>query len=146
MISAPIAPNEEEGTVHQDDLAPRYADRGVPTDWMDITPDEMRPAFKLHFRAFKSPRGNLDGAYEYWRAMRDPEGEPAGEADEAEELIHNPLKALRRYGLISQDETPHISTMVINHEKTLERFIVYAMVLVSDNPRTVGITLAKEEE
>jgi len=28
----------------------------------------------------------------------------------------------------------------------VERFIVYAMVLVSTNPSTVGITLAKEEE
>jgi hypothetical protein len=36
--------------------------------------------------------------------------------------------------------------MVVNHERTLERHIVFAMVLVSTNPNTVGITLAKEEE
>lgn len=110
-------------------LAQRYEERGVPTEWADITPEVMAPAFRLHFRAFKSPSGDPDGA----------EGE-------AEELIHNPVKALRRYGLIRDDETPHISTMIVNHEKTLERFIVYAMVLVSTNPSTVGITLAKEEE
>ncbi len=110
-------------------LQEKYAERGVPTEWTDITPDVMGSAFRLHFRAFKSPSGDPDGA----------EGE-------AEELIHNPVRALRKYGLISEEETPRISTMIVNHEKTLERFIVYAMVLVSTNPSTVGITLAKEEE
>ena len=110
-------------------LQDKYAERGVPTEWADITPDVMAPAFRLHFRAFKSPSGDPDGA-----------------DGEAEELIHNPVKALRKAELISEDETPRISTMVVNHEKTLERFIVYAMVVVSTNPSTVGITLVKEEE
>ncbi|HTI29909.1 MAG TPA: hypothetical protein VL687_06100 [Methylomirabilota bacterium] len=110
-------------------LQEKYGERGVPTEWTDITPEVMSPAFRLHFRALKSPSGDPDGA-----------------DGEAEELIHNPVKALRRYGLISEDETPRVSTMIVNHEKTLERFIVYAMVLVSTNPSTVGITLAKEEE
>jgi len=69
-------------------------------------------------------------------------------------LIHNPLQALRdarimgdsEARIIGDDETPHISTLVVNHEKTLERFIMYAMVVVSTNPSTVGITIAKEEE
>jgi hypothetical protein len=34
----------------------------------------------------------------------------------------------------------------VNHEKTLNRFIMHAMVVSSTNPRTVGITIAKEEE
>jgi hypothetical protein len=112
-------------------LQERYGERGVPTEWVDITPDVMGSAFRLHFRALKSPSGDPDGA----------EGE-------AEELIHNPVRHLRKHGLISEreEETPRISTMIVNHEKTLERFIVYAMVLVSTNPSTVGITLVKEEE
>lgn len=129
-----------------DELAELYAERGVPTDWADITPEQMAPAYTLHWKAFRSPSGNLDGTDEFWRAVRDPDGEAHGLPDEAEELIHNPVKALRRAGLISENgPTPHVSTMVVNHERTLERFIVYAMVLVSTNPNTVGITLAKEE-
>jgi hypothetical protein len=131
----------------QDDLAQRYAERGIPTEWKDITPDEMRPAFTLYWKGFRSPSGNLDGTDEYWRAIRDPHGESSVEPDDGEELIHNPVKALRRAGLISQeDPPPHISTMIVNHHKSLERFIVYAMVLVSDNPSTVGITIVKEPE
>ena len=131
----------------QDDLAKRYAERGIPTEWRDITPDEMRPAFTLYWKGFKSPSGNLDGTDEYWRSIRDPEGESSVPPDDGEELIHNPVKALRKAGLISEeDPPPHISTMIVNHDKSLERFIVYAMVLVSGNPSTVGITLVKEPE
>jgi hypothetical protein len=115
--------------VFDDDLAARYAERGVPTEWMDITPTEMLSAFHLYFRALKSPSGD-----------------PDGKDSEAEELIHDPVKHLRRYGLISDDEEPNISTHVVNHQKTLERFIVFAMVVVSNNPSTVGITLVKEAE
>jgi hypothetical protein len=112
------------------DLADRYAERGVPTEWEDITPEKMLPAFHL-----------------YWRALRSPSGDPDGANGEAEQLIHNPVAALRKAELINGDDPPpRISTMVVNHEKTLERFIMYAMVLVSTNPSTVGITLAKEEE
>lgn len=111
-----------------DDLISRYQERGVPTEWEEMTPESMLPAFHLYYRAMPSPSVNYVGA------------------DKAEDLIKNPLKALREAGLIGQDDTPHISTMVVNHEKTLERFIVYAMVLVSTNPSTVGITIAKEEE
>lgn len=111
-----------------DELIARYKDRGVPTEWQELTPDSMAPAFHLWFRALPSPSVDYDGAAQ------------------AELLIHNPLAALRDAGIISGEETPHISTMVVNHEKTLERFIMYAMVLVSTNPSTVGITLAKEAE
>jgi hypothetical protein len=124
---------EEEGPVFGQELTEaleaHYAARKVPTEWEEITPDVMRPAFRMYFRALRSPGGDPDGA-----------------RGEAEQLIHNPLQALRRHGLISNDETPHISTMVVNHEKTLERFIVYATVVVSNNPSTVGITLVKEEK
>jgi hypothetical protein len=131
--------------VSDEELAELYEKRGVPTDWVDITPKEMGPAYRLHWKDFRSPSANLDGTDEFWRAIRDPGGVPNGLPDEAEELIHNPLRALRRSRLIGDEETPHISTMVVNHERTLERAIVYAMVLVSTNPNTVGITLAKEE-
>ena len=112
-----------------DDLAPRYEERGVPTRWEDITPETMAPAFRLWYRALPSTTGGYTGA------------------DEMERLIKNPLGALRDAGIIGNGpEIPHISTMVVNHEKTLERFICYAMVVVSTNPSTVGITIAKEEE
>ena len=127
-------------------LTELYAERGVPTEWANITPEQMGPAYTLYWKALKSPSGNLDGTDEFWRGVRDPDGEPNGLPDEAEELIHNPVKALRRAGLISENgPSPRVSTMIVNHERTLERFIVYAMVLVSTNPSTVGITLAKEE-
>ena len=129
-----------------EELAALYAERGVPTDWKDITPEGMGPAYSLHWKAFRSPSANLDGTDEFWRAIRDPHGEPNGLPDEAEELIHDPVSALRKAHLLSDDATtPHISTMVVNHERTLKRSIVYAMVLISTNPNTVGITLAKEE-
>jgi len=38
-------------------LQEKYGERGVPTEWTDITPDVMSPAFRLHFRALKSPSG-----------------------------------------------------------------------------------------
>ena len=127
-------------------LTEQYAERGVPTDWTDITPEQMSPAYTLHWKALRSPSGNFAGTEEFWRALKDPDGEPNGLPDEAEELIHHPVQALRRAGLISEDgPTPHVTTMIVNHERTLARFIVYAMVLVSTNPNTVGITLAKEE-
>jgi len=130
-----------------DDLAQRYEERGIPTEWRDITPDEMAPAYRLYWKGFKSPSGNLDGTDEFWRAIRDPDGESLGPPDDGEELIHNPVKALRKAGLISvEDPPPHISTLIVNHHKSLERFIVYAMVLVSQNPSTVGMTLVKEAE
>lgn len=109
------------------DLGPRYQERGIPTRWEEITPETMVPAFRLWYRALPSTTGGYDGS------------------DEMERLIKNPRAALREAGIIG-DEEPHISTMVINHEKTLERFICYAMVVVSTNPSTVGITIAKEEE
>lgn len=119
-----------------DELIARYEERGVPTEWQTITPPSMAPGFQLWFRSLPSPRAkDLVGA---GQALKDG-------ADEAELLIHNPLVALRDAGIDIGDE-PHISTIVVNHEKTLERFIMHAMVVVSTNPNTVGITLAKEEE
>lgn len=111
-----------------DDLARRYEERGVPTGWEEITPRTMARAFRLWYRALPSPSTGYTGA------------------DEAERLIHNPLVALRGAGIIGEHDEPRISTMVVNHEKTLERFICYAMVVASTNPSTVGITLVKEEE
>lgn len=111
----------------ENDLGPRYQERGIPTPWEEITPETMAPAFRLWYRALPSTTGGYTGS------------------DEMERLIKNPRAALREAGIIS-DEEPHISTMVINHEKTLERFICYAMVVVSTNPSTVGITIVKEEE
>jgi hypothetical protein len=109
-------------------LQERYAERGVPTpEWEEITPNVMSPAYHLYFRALKSPKGDPDG----------PNGL-------AERLIHDPVAALRDQGVDIGDD-PRVSTMVVNHERTLERSIVYAMVLVSTNPNTIGITLAKEE-
>jgi hypothetical protein len=108
-------------------LQERYAERGVPTEWVEITPEVMRPAYHLYFRALKSPKGD-----------------PDGDDGLAERLIHDPVKALREQGVDIGDD-PRVSTMVVNHERTLERSIVYAMVLVSTNPNTIGITLAKEE-
>jgi hypothetical protein len=108
-------------------LQEMYAERGVPTKWVEITPEVMAPAYHLYFRALRSPSGDPDGA-----------------AGDAERLIHDPVAALRVQGVDIGDD-PRVSTMVVNHERTLERSIVYAMVLVSTNPNTVGITLAKEE-
>src|SRR6185369_3982086 len=115
-----------------DTLRELYASRGVPTEWEELTPDTMAPAFRLWFRALPSPKSTFVDGSEY-----------------AEWLIHDPVAALRDSRLIpSADEDaeePRVSTMVVNHEKTLNRFIMYALVLVSTNPKTVGITIVKEE-
>ena len=120
-----------------EELVTRYAERAVPSEWRDITPPELEPAFRLWYRALPSPKSKeLDGADQ---ALKDA-------ADEAEALVHDPLTALREVGIIGSEEVPHISTLVVNHEKTLNRFIMHAMVVSSTNPNTVGITIAKEEE
>ncbi|HTK45564.1 MAG TPA: hypothetical protein VL749_09465 [Patescibacteria group bacterium] len=114
-----------------DTLKDLYSTRGVPTDWQELTPDTMAPAFRLWYRALPSPKSDFveGSAYAEW-------------------LIHDPVAALRDSGLIpsaeEDAEEPHISTMVVNHEKTLNRLIMYAMVVVSTNPKTVGITIVKE--
>ncbi len=113
---------------NDEELLALYKERGVPSEWEDRTPATMRPAFRLWYRAFPSTKMPLD------------------EAGEAEELIHDPLTALRKAGIVNEDETPHISTMVVNHEKTLNRLVMHAFVVASTNPDTVGITIAKEEE
>jgi len=115
-----------------DTLRDMYSSRGVPTDWEELTPQSMAPAFRLWYRALPSPKSGFADGAEY-----------------AEWLIHDPVAALRDSGLIpgtdEDPEEPRISTMVVNHEKTLKRFIMYALVLVSTNPKTVGITIVKEE-
>ena len=40
---------------------------------------------------------------------------------------------------------PRISTIVVNHEKTLNRFIMHATAVASTNPKTVGLTIVKED-
>lgn len=113
--------------MHDDELVSRYKARGIPTDWQELTPEQMRPAFRLFFRALPSPSMDVEGA-----------------AD-AELLIHDPLTALREAGILPDDgHEPSISTFVVNHEKTLNRFVMYASVAVSTNPHTVGITIVKE--
>ena len=111
-----------------EELIARYEARGIPTEWQELTPDSMAPAFRLYYRALPSPSVRAFGA------------------DEAELLIHDPLTALRQAGMVPEDETPSISTSVVNHEKTLNRFIMHAMVTVSANPHTVGIQIVKEAE
>jgi hypothetical protein len=119
-----------------EDLIAEYEERGVPSDWEDITPSALAPAFHLWYRALPSPKSKeLKGA---GQALMDA-------ADEAERLIHNPLETLREGG-IKVDDDARIATIVVNHEKTLERFIMHTMVVVSNNPSTVGITIAKEEK
>jgi hypothetical protein len=130
-----------------------YAERGVPTEWQDVTPDKLAPAFKLWYRALPSPGAasleNLDLTNEQDLALKKG-------AEYAEWLIHDPVAALRDSEIIPsgggddddderERELPHISTMVVNHEKTLCRFIMHATVVASTNPKTVGITIVKEE-
>ena len=114
--------------IDDEELIARYEARGIPTEWQELTPDSMAPAFRLFFRALPSPSVRYPGS------------------DDAELLIHDPLTALRQAGIVPEDETPSISTSVVNHEKTLMRFIMYAMVAVSTNPHTVGIQIVKEAE
>jgi hypothetical protein len=123
--------------MNDEDLVARYEQRGVPTEWQEITPPALAPAFRLLFRALPSPKSpdNLSNPPD-WLI----EG-----AQEAELLIHDPLTALRQAG-IDVEEDARISTIVVNHEKTLERFIMHAVVVASTNPRTIGITLVKEPE
>jgi len=115
-----------------DTLREMYAQRGVPTEWQELTPDTLAPAFRLWFRALPSPKSDFAEGSEY-----------------AEWLLHDPVAALRDSGLIpsaeEDAEEPRVSTMVVNHEKTLNRLIMHAMVVVSTNPKTVGITIVKEE-
>lgn len=111
-----------------EELASRYIERGVPTEWEEITPKTMAPAYRCWYRALPSPKSGFTGA------------------DDAELLIHDPLSALREARIIGDDDWPRISTHVVNHDKTLNRFIMYALVVASTNPSTVGITLVKEEE
>lgn len=115
-----------------DALRDEYAARGVPSEWEELTPDTMALAFRLWFRALPSPKSESVEGSQY-----------------AEWLIHDPIAALRDSGIIpgedDEAERPRISTMVVNHDKTLNRFIMYALVLVSTNPSTVGITIVKEE-
>ncbi|HEX2195260.1 MAG TPA: hypothetical protein VHK63_09935 [Candidatus Limnocylindria bacterium] len=121
-----------------DDLAAAYSARGVPTDWIDLTFDNIAPAFRLYYRALPSP---------------DPDAAPSAGKDEAELLLHDPVAALRAGGIIGEEVDdagrpvlPRIATMVVNHEKTLKRFVMHAFVTVSNNPHTIGITIVKEEK
>jgi hypothetical protein len=113
---------------NDEEVLAQYRERGIPTEWQEMTPPTMAPAFRVWYRAYPSTKMPLDAAAE------------------ADELIHDPLTALRNAGIVSTDEVPHISTMVVNHEKTLNRLVMHAIVVASTNPDTVGITIAKEEE
>jgi hypothetical protein len=124
-----------------------YLERHVPTEWQDLTPDALAPAFRLWYRALPSPGlaslENLDLESEEDANLKKG-------AVYAELLIHDPVAALRESGIIPGDdddegELPHISTIVVNHEKTLNRFIMHATAVASTNPKTVGLTIVKEE-
>jgi hypothetical protein len=120
-------------------LEAAYSERGVPTEWQEITPETFQRSFRLHYRAYQSP---------------DPNAQPSAARDDAEKFLHDPVEALIEAGLIPDEgvddegrrRLPRISTMVVNHEKTLRRFIMHAFVAVSKNPHTIGITIVKEEE
>jgi hypothetical protein len=114
-------PEEEQQT-----LLGAYERRSVPTEWQEITPPSIADAFRIYHRALPSPSADFT------------------RLGDAEELIHNPIAALRRAGIIQGDEVPRISTMVVNHQEGLERFIMSATVIASTNPTTVGIMIAKE--
>lgn len=117
------------GAMQDDELIALYHERGIPTEWRELTPKELKRAFRLWFRALPSPSIDTEGSAE------------------AELLIHDPLTALRDAGILPADgEVPSISTFVVNHEKTLNRYVMYASVAVSKNPHTVGITIVKEAE
>jgi hypothetical protein len=85
--------------------------------------------------------------------MPSPKAEAEG-SDDAERFIHDPLTELRNAQVITDgvEETllpadgdePSISTLVVNHEKTLNRYVMHAFVAVSTNPHKVGITILKE--
>jgi hypothetical protein len=129
-----------------------YLERHVPTEWQDLTPDTLAPAFRLWYRALPSPGlarlENLDLTNDQDIALKKG-------AEYAELLIHDPVAALRESGIIpgggddhdddDERELPRISTIVVNHEKTLNRFIMHATALASTNPKTVGLTIVKEE-
>jgi hypothetical protein len=121
------------------DLAAEYSERGVPTAWQEITPPTFDAKFRLLYRAYQSPG--------------EDEGRTA-EGTEAEKFLHDPAQALIDDGILPDEgvdengrrRLPRISTMVVNHEQTLRRFIMHAFVAVSRNPHTVGITIVKEEK
>jgi hypothetical protein len=126
-----------------------YSERHVPTEWQDLTPDTLAPAFRLWYRALPSPglarQENLDLTNDEDIALKKG-------AEYAELLIHDPVAALRESGIIpgpddqeDEPEMPRISTIVVNHEKTLNRFIMHATALASTNPKTVGLTIVKED-
>ena len=128
--------------MHDDELIQRYRERyqerGIPTEWQELPPEQMRPAFRLFYRAMPSPSMRVEGS------------------DDAELLIHDPLTALRNARIVSAEgeerilpedaDEPSISTFVVNHEKTLSRWVMHASVAVSTNPHTVGITIVKEPD
>jgi hypothetical protein len=122
-----------------DSLAADYRERGVPTAWQEITPPTFDVKFRLLYRAYQSPG--------------EDEGRTA-EGTEAEKFLHDPAQALIDDGILPDEgvdengrrRLPRISTMVVNHELTLRRFIMHAFVAVSRNPHTVGITIVKEEQ
>lgn len=113
-----------------EELISIYASRGIPTEWQDMTPDAMAPAFRMWYRALPSPSIDYPGA------------------EDAELLIHDPLTALRQAGIVPEqaddEDVPDISTFVVNHQHTLNRMVMHASVVVSNNPHTVGITIVKE--
>lgn len=111
----------------QEKLRGAYDRRAIPTEWQEITPLSISEGFRIYHRALPSPSADFTGT------------------GEAEELLHNPIAALRGAGIIPRDgEIPRISTMVVNHQEGLERFIMSATVIASTNPSTVGIMIAKE--
>jgi hypothetical protein len=68
---------------------------------------------------------------------------------DSEAFIHDPLSQILKArdsvpAFADVDESWHVSTFVINHHRTLSVRHVYAMVTVSAEETTVGVTIYKE--
>lgn len=116
------------------------------------------------------PPDNTPGFNE-WREVPDPFGDglaPGGQVPlilvakfnsssrQSEILIHDPVNALKgtdhsitqrvdsRVTAILDDPALHISTFVMNHERTLARRIIRAKAVFDEDGKSVGLTLHKQ--
>ena len=62
-------------------------------------------------------------------------------SDDAERFIHHPLKALLQAGIAGVNPDAKVVTSVLNHELTLSKVHLFAIVTVS--PTVVGVQLYK---
>jgi len=102
-----------------------------PTGWIEVDLSAIKPGedelpFRLVVNRFKSS------------------------SDDAERFIHDPRGYFQATGegvpaLQHVADDWHVSTFIINHHRTLSRVHVYAMAAVSDEEKTVGVTIYKKE-